>query len=198
MRDQFSRSFNTINVHNLFTRCGATFPSLQSIVVHTDGTTLPCTTLIDILQDCHNSQNIFSDIDFCNVGEFIASTHSGLTLTVKFKELVDLWQEICDLSSNSGMKALDHFKTTSDPSASSEIQALHLFKTSGDPLARLTYQVFLIKMVFEECRDEDTREQMETFRDAMKRHSRTRAMPFLNDNVFYTNLASPYVWYAPV
>ena len=90
-RDQFARSFNTINLRNLFTRCAATFPALEGIVVHTDGATLPCTSLIDIFQDCHNSQNIFTTIDFCNVGQFVATTHSGLTLTVKFKELADLY-----------------------------------------------------------------------------------------------------------
>ena len=88
--DQLARSFNTINLRNLFTRCGATFPNLQSIVVYTDGTMLPCTSLIDIFQDCHNSPSIFSTIDFCNVGQFVASTRSGITLTVKFKELTEL------------------------------------------------------------------------------------------------------------
>jgi hypothetical protein len=195
-RNQLSRSFNTLNLHNLFTRCGATFPALQSIVVHTDGTTMPCTTLIDIFQDCHNSPNTFTSINFSNVGQFVATTHSGLTLTVKYKELVDLWQKICDLSSSLGMTAQDHF-TTSDPSSSWEKKALDRFKTTNYTLARLAYQAFVTKTVFEECQDDDTRTQMHTFRDAMARHSRTRPMPFLNDNAFYTNMACPYTWYAP-
>lgn len=177
--DQLARSFNTINLRNLFARCGATFPNLQSIVVHMDGTTLPCTSLIDIFQDCYNSPNIFSTINFCNVGQFVATTRSGITLTVKFKELTELWQEICDLSSSSRMRPL------------------HSFGANDDSLANLTHQAFLTKMVSEKTGDDDTREHMERFRKAMVRHSPNRPMPVLNDYVFWTHLASPYVWYSP-
>jgi hypothetical protein len=177
--DQLARSFNTIGLRNLFTRCGATFPALQSITVYTDGTMLPCTSLIDIFQDCYNSPNIFSTINFCNVGQFVATTRSGLTLTVKFKELVDLWQEICDLSSSSRMRPL------------------HSFGANDDSLANLTHQAFLTKLVFDNTGDDTTRRLMEIFRKSMVRHSPTRAMPYLNDYVYWTNMASPYVWYAP-
>lgn len=177
--DQLARSFNTIGLRNLFTRCGATFPALQSITVYTDGTMLPCTSLIDIFQDCYNSPNIFSTINFCNVAQFVATTRSGLTLTVKFKELVDLWQEICDLSSSSRMRPL------------------HSFGANDDSLANLTHQAFLTKLVFDNTGDDTTRRLMEIFRKSMVRHSPTRAMPYLNDYVYWTNMASPYVWYAP-
>lgn len=189
-REQFSRSFNTINLRNLFTRCAATFPGLESIVVHTDGATLPCTSLIDIFQDCHNS-NMFTTIDFCNVGQFIATTHSGLTLTVKSKELAELWQEICDLSSSTEMRVSQNFKPTNNFLANLPRQR------NLSPQVNQTSQAFLIKMVYDEVRDDDTSEQMDTFRKAMVQHSPNRAMPYLNDNVFWTNLASPYVWYAP-
>lgn len=179
-RDQVSRSFKTIDLHNLFTRCGATFPRLQSIVVHTDGTTLPSTSLVDIFQDCHNSPNTFTTIDFCNIGQFVATTHSGLTLTVKFKELADIWQEICELSANSRMRAL------------------HEFGDMHKSLASQAHQAFLTKMVFEECHDDDTRDNMEIFRKSMARHSKICAMPYLNDNVYWTHFAFPNVWYAPV
>ena len=176
--DQLARSFNTIDLRNLFTRCGATFPNLQSIVVYTDGTTLPCTSLIDIFQDCHNLPNLFTNVDFCNVGQFVASTHTGISLTVKYKELVELWQEICDLSSSPRMRAL------------------HSFGANDDSLANLAHQAFLTKMVFENTGDDDTREHMERFRIAMVRHSPNRPMPFLNAHVFWTHLASSYVWYS--
>lgn len=179
-RDQVSRSFNTIDLHNLFARCSATFPLLQSIVVYTDGTTLPCTSLIDIFQDCHNSPNTFTTIDFCNVGQSVATTHSGLTLTVKFKELADIWHEICELSANSRMRAL------------------HEFGDMHKSLASQAHQAFLTRMVFEEVHDDDTRDNLEIFRKSMARHSKIRAMPYLNDNVYWTNFAFPYVWYAPV
>ena len=177
--DQMARSFNTIDLRNLFARCGATFPNLQSIIVYTDGTTLPCTSLIDIFQHCYNSPHIFTNIDFCNVGQFAASTHSGITLTVKYKELVELWQEICD------------------PMSSSRTRPLHSLDVMHDSLAKLTHQAFLTKMVFGNTGDDDTREHMERFREALVRYSPNRPMPFLNDNVFWTHLASPYVWYSP-
>lgn len=190
-RDQFARSFNTINLRNLFTRCAATFPALEGIVVHTDGATLPCTSLIDIFQDCHNSQNIFTTIDFCNVGQFVATTHSGLTLTVKFKELADLWQEICDLSSSTEMRVSPNFVPTDNFLANLPHQR------NLAPQVNQAREAFLIKTVYDEVRDDDASEQMDTFRKAMVQHSPSRAMPYLNDNVFWTNLASPYVWYAP-
>lgn len=179
-RDQVSRSFNTIDLHNLFACCEATFPLLQSIVAYTDGTTLPCTSLIDIFQDCHNSPNTFTITDFCNVGHFVATTHSGLTLTVKFKELADIWQEICELSANSKMRAL------------------HEFGDMHKSLASQAHQAFLTKMVFEEVHDDDTRNNMEIFRKSMARHSKICAMPYLNAYVYWTHMAFPYVWYAPV
>lgn len=191
-RDQFARSFNTINLRNLLTRCAVTFPSLESIAMYTDGTTLPCTSLIDIFQDCHNTPNMFSTIDFYNVGQFVATTNSGLTLTVKFKELADLWQEICDLSSSTEMRVSPNFKPTNDFAANLPYQ------NNLAPQVDQAYQAFLTKTVYDQINDDDTREHMDTFREAMVQHSPNRAMPHLNDNVFWTNLASPYVWYAPV
>lgn len=153
---------------------------------------MPCTSLIDIFQDCHNSQNIFNAIDFCNVGQFVATTHLGLTLTVKFKELAELWQEICDLSSSTEMRVSSNFKPMDNCLANLANQ------TNLAQDVELACQAFLRKKVFEEVRDDDTRDDMETFRNAMVRHSPNRAMPYLNDYVYWTNMASPYVWYAPV
>ena len=175
--DQLARSFNTIDLRNLFTRCGATFPHLQSIIVYTDGTKLPCSSLIDMFQDCHNSPNIFSATDFCNVGQFVASTRSGLTLTVKYKELVELWQEISEMSWSSRKRALESFEA------------------DDNSLANLTHQAFSHKRVFDNDGDDETRNAMDRFRKAMFHHSPTRAMPFLNEYVYWTNEASTYVWY---
>jgi plasmid maintenance system antidote protein VapI len=111
---------------------------------------------------------------------------------VKFKELADLWQEICDLSSSTEMRVSHNFEPTDNFLANLSNQV------NLAPQVNQAYQAFLTKEVFDRVRDDDTSEQMDIFRKAMVRHSPNRAMPYLNDNVFWTNLASPYVWYAPV
>jgi hypothetical protein len=175
---QYTQEFNCINLGDLFTRCEATFPSLQSIVVHTDGTTLPSTTLFEAFLACYNLPAIVTDVDFLDVGCFVASTQSGLTLTVKFKELVELWEEISDLSFRSRMRAL------------------HGFGVVDAFLADRTHQAFLSRLVFESSGDDTTGMQMDRFRKKMALRFDSVPETFhLNDHAWWTHCASPYKGY---
>ena len=173
-RDRVSRAFNTIYLQDFFRRCESTFTSLQSVVVHTDGTTWPATSLFDIFLDCHTPQNFVTDVEFRSVGSFVASTLYGITLTVEFKELVELWQEISTLSLHSRMRAL------------------HGFGIIDDSLATRTHQAFLTRMVYENGGDDSTCKGMEIFRGIMA----SRRFPLrelnLNGHAWWTHVASPY------
>ena len=176
--EQYHQAFNTLSIHNLFTRCAATFPSLQSIVMHTDGTALPSTSLFDIYVNCHNSPGIIKDFDFLSVGHFVASTHSGIALTVKFRALAELWQETSELSSRSNMRALPGFGL------------------QDDSLARYTHQAFLTRTVFEHSGDGFTSSYMDNFRQAMAtKGCEAREKLQLNDHAYWTHVASEYSSY---
>jgi hypothetical protein len=98
-REQNSHEFNAIDFDNLFARTEATFPALQSIVIHTDGCTLPSTSLFNIVQRCLYSPAYFTRIGFNNVGSMLARTrHGRFTVTVKYKELTELWRDFYDMS----------------------------------------------------------------------------------------------------
>jgi len=173
---QYSQDFNWINLSNLFTRCEGTFPSLQSIVVHTDGATLPSTTLFDSYIACYTLPAIVTHVEFVDVGCFVASTPSGLTLTVKFKELVELWEEISDLSFRSRMRALHG--------------------VVDESLANRTHQAFLSRLVFESSGDDTTCKQMDHFRRKMALRFNSVPETFnLNDHAWWTHCASPYKGY---
>lgn len=175
-----SRVFNSIDLRDLFARCEATFPSLQSMVVHTDGTTLPSTSLFDIYLDCHRLPAIISNVDFSNVGCFVASTRLEhlVTFTVKYKELAELWHEITELSFSSRMRALNGFAFT------------------DESLENEAHQAFLTKMVFENSGDDFTQWRMDNFRTNMgwryNSTSRKHLTLNLNDNAYWTHLACLY------
>jgi len=176
--EQYHQAFNTLNIPNLLTHCAATFPSLQSIAIHTDGTTLPSTSLFDMYVNCHNSPRVIKELDFPGVGYFVASTHSGITLTVKFKALAELWEETSELSSRSNMRALPGFGL------------------QDDSLARYTHQAFLTRTVFEHSGDGFTRRYMDNFRQAMAaKGCQDRERLQLNDHAYWTHVASEYSSY---
>jgi hypothetical protein len=173
--DQCSQIFNTIDLDNLVIRSEAMFPSLQSMVVHTDGTTKPSTSLFEIFLDCDNSPAIITDAKFCNIGCFTTLTRSGFALTVKFRELAELWQEISELSFSSRMRAV------------------HGFGIRDDSLASWTHQAFLDRLIFEKSGDDSTSEDMRTFREglALKYYPHSKTLG-LDDNAYWTHVASPY------
>lgn len=97
--ERHSREFNTIDLDNFFKRTKATFPTLLTADVLTDGTLLPSTSLFDIGQDCHMVPSIITSVGACNVGHLVAKTRPGYPkLTIMYKELVDWWRETTDAS----------------------------------------------------------------------------------------------------
>jgi hypothetical protein len=134
VRKQYSRAFNTIDLQNLFTRCEAMFPALQSITVHTDRATKPSTSLFDIGQACHELPAIITSVNFSSVGCFIATTQPGrATLTVKYKELAKLWQEATERPLERPVWTSNYFRLT-DETLASRVGRIYF--------AKRTYEVF--------------------------------------------------------
>jgi hypothetical protein len=173
-----SRAFNTINLDNLFTRAEATFPALQSIVVHTDGATSPSTSFFDIAHDCIRWPSHFTKIEFHAVGCFEATRNNGrYKVNVKYRELAELWQESLDMLPELRKRAWEHAVTM------------------GDSLAGLVYRAIFARAVFENFGVDDlsillgppqeTTETLTLFCPAF-------GVPEVKTQVFCTNLACPY------
>jgi hypothetical protein len=94
------------------------FPALQSMTVHTDGTPKPSTSLFDIGQDCFMSPAHLTEVRFLAVGCLIAKTCHGssYTMTVEYKKLTELWEEIDEMSPESFAYVRHSFRLWPDES----------------------------------------------------------------------------------
>jgi hypothetical protein len=77
--------------------------------VHTDGCTLPVTSLFNIGQHCLRYGAHFTEIGFYTVGCLIAKTRYRYTMTVMYRQLTDAWRDISKMSVASRVYAWDTF-----------------------------------------------------------------------------------------
>jgi hypothetical protein len=178
-REQNSHEFNAIDFDNLFARTGATFPALQSIVVHTDGCTLPSTSLFNIAQRCLYSP-YFTSIGFENVGSVYARPrHGRFTVTVKYKELTELWREFYDMSSGRMPSA---FSSSYDQTLDGQVGGVVFGRKIIEAMGCTDFTLLFLASAEKDVRT--LAEFCPTFRTAG-----------INDHLFWTNVACPYVPY---
>lgn len=161
-------------------RIDATFPALRCIDVHTDGATLPSTSLFDIAQDCITSPTNIAKVQFCGIGCFFATArHKRFTLTVQYKEVTDLW--------------LENVSLTMDP----DWQFVNVFKWKEDSLAGQVYRVFFTRLAWrtEKVANNFTGELVKDFNTTMTTHCPAIKACSIDDDEFWTDAACPYVAY---
>lgn len=116
--DDMSRGYNTIDCCRFFESVRALFPKLEALLIKTDGTSRPSTSLFDISQDLETIDEV-TTVKFDGVGSIIAEYNAErlvlnpghFTIRVQYKALV----EACNFFDNptkkgspSGSAALSH------------------------------------------------------------------------------------------
>lgn len=165
--------FNSVNFKNLFARIEATLPVLQSIVIHTDGCTLPSTSLFNIGQNCITSPAYFTNVEFRDIGCLVAIPRSGCaTMTVKYKSLTKMWEEMAGTAFSSVL-SMNAFQDTDD---STEVR-----------ICRAYYRFLMSKVAPMKDAGNDVR--------VLKENCPAFGTPGVHSLEFWTHMACPYIPY---